>query len=348
MGKLLSISIAAYNVEKTIEECLDSFLSCRHLEDLEILVINDGSSDRTVEIVSGYEKKYPRSIHLVNKENGGHGSTINASLAVATGEFYKVIDGDDWVDPAELDALCDFLIKTKADLVVNDYREVYPDHTRRISHRLGYDSERVYSFSELCPHHDFNRQIFAMHESTVRTQRLKDVGTKIQEKCFYADTELIFFIGLAACTVQFHNSCAYQYRLGSTGQSVSAEGWYKHIEDFIKIELNLMQLYNDHESELTDTTKKNYLFAILDTRYSLMFRCFIAKFQCADKDELFVDFLKEAKRRYPKLVDRMHLSWLNRFVAALPEKRVDRMRRFKRTGLSKVLRAVKNLGKGNP
>lgn len=72
MGKLLTISIAAYNVEKTIEECLDSFLSCRHLDDLEILVINDGSLDHTAEIVANYEKKYPEIIRLINKENNNY------------------------------------------------------------------------------------------------------------------------------------------------------------------------------------------------------------------------------------------------------------------------------------
>ncbi len=228
--------------------------------------------------------------------------------------------------------------------MVNDYREVYPEHTRRISHRRGYDSERVYSFAELCPHHDFRRQIFAMHESTVRTQRLRDVKTKIQEKCFYSDTELIFFIGLAAGTVQFHGSCVYQYRLGRAGQSVSDEGWYKHIEDLIKIELNLMRLYSDYESKLTDTTKRNYLFAILDTRYSAIFGAFLTKIQYEDKDALLADFLRETKRRYPQLADRMHLSLPNRLVAAKPEKRIVWMRRFERSGLFKALRAVKHFG----
>lgn len=344
MKKLLSISIAAYNVEKTIEECLDSFLPCCHFDDLEILVINDGSLDRTVEIVSAYEEKYPRSIHLVNKVNGGHGSTINASLAVATGEFYKVIDGDDWVDPSELDKLCDCLETAEADLVINDYQEVYPDHKRRVSYRSDYEDGKVYSFEEICPKGDFKRHVFLMHESTVRTERLRDVGAKIQEKCFYADNELVFFIGLAARTVQFHDSCAYQYRLGLAGQSVSIEGYYKHIEDVIKIELNLMRLYRDHEDELIDATKKKYLFALLNGAYSTIFSCFLTKFQRADKDELFVDFLKAARERYPELVDRMHVSWLNRFVAAAPGKRIDRVRRFKRTKLFKVLRFVKHLG----
>ena len=136
MSKLLTISIAAYNVEKTIEKCLDSFLPCRHLSDLEILVINDGSTDHTAEIVSGYEKRYP-GIYLINKENGGHGSTINKSLSLSTGKFYKVIDGDDWVDSVELDKLCDCLESTEAELVINDYMEVYPNYKRRVALRNG-------------------------------------------------------------------------------------------------------------------------------------------------------------------------------------------------------------------
>ncbi len=343
MKKLLSISIAAYNVESTIEECLDSFLSCRHLGDLEILVVNDGSQDRTVEIVSEYVKKYPESIRLINKENGGHGSTINAALAAATGEFFRVIDGDDWVDPADLDALCDCLEKTSADLVIDDYREVYPDHERRVSYLADYEPERVYDFSEICPKGNFNEHIFAMHMSSVRTKRLRDVGMKIQEKCFYADTEFIYYVGLAARTVEFHESCVYQYRLGSAGQSVSAEGWYRHIEDFIKIESNLIAMYAMHEAEMMETTRRRYLFAILDTRYTLLFNCFVIKFQTVDKDELLVNFLKEEKERYPQLIARMHLSALNRYVAKDPVHRIDRVRCFRRTSLFKVLRAVKHL-----
>ena len=342
MKKLLSISIAAYNVESTIEECLDSFLSCRHLEDLELLVVNDGSQDRTVEIVSEYVKKYPESIRLINKENGGHGSTINAALAAATGEFFRVIDGDDWVDSADLDALCDCLAKTSADLVIDDYREVYPDHERRVSRLVDYETGRVYDFSEICPRRNFNEHIFAMHMSSIRTERLRDVGMKIQEKCFYADTEFIFYVGLAARTVEFHDSCVYQYRLGSAGQSVSVEGWYRHIEDFIKIESNLIRMYAEHEKEMTDSTRCRYLFAILDTRYTLLFDCFAIKFQTTDKDNLLVEFLEKEKEMYPNLIARMQLSALNRYIAKDPPNRIDRVRRFRRTFLFKVLRFIKH------
>ena len=96
MSKLLTVSIAAYNAEKTIEKCLNSFLGCKHLIDLEILVINDGSSDSTADIVSAYEKQYPYSIRLINKENGGHGSTINKGIEIATGKYFELMDGDDY------------------------------------------------------------------------------------------------------------------------------------------------------------------------------------------------------------------------------------------------------------
>ena len=97
MSKLLTISIAAYNVEKTIEKCLDSFLPCKHLSDLEILVINDGSKDCTAEIVSRYEKHYPGIIKLVNNENAAHRSTINKTLSQATRNIMLLMEMTGWI-----------------------------------------------------------------------------------------------------------------------------------------------------------------------------------------------------------------------------------------------------------
>lgn len=345
MSKLLTISIAAYNVAKTIEECLDSFLPCKHLEDLEILVINDGSSDRTVEIVSEYENKYPDVIRLVNKENGGHGSTINKSLSLATGKFYKVIDGDDWVDPVELDKLCDCLESTKADLVINDYMEVYPDHKHRTSHRSQYKEHIVYKFDQIVPDGNFRENIFAMHESTILTKRLRDVGMMIQEHCFYADTEFLYYAGLAARTLEFNNSCAYQYRLGFAGQSVSPEGIYKHIEDLINIEYHLIQLYHRHAVNMENKVRKDYLLAIVDTRYSLLFECFTRIIRKSDKDSLFIEFLNRVKTNYPNVLPQLHLSRINSYVAAEPQKRISRIRNFRNTYAYKILRTVKHIVK---
>lgn len=347
MKKLLSVSIAAYNVEKTIEKCLNSFLDSKYLSLLELLVVNDGSHDRTVSIVEKYVQKYPGIICLINKANGGHGSTINTSLSHATGKFYKVLDGDDWVDANELDKLIECLMDTQAELVINDYNEVYPDHEHRVTHRRLYQEHKVYSFDELIPDGNFRDNIFAMHESTILTQRLRDVGMQIQEHCFYADTEFLYYVGLAARTVEFNNSCVYQYRLGSAGQSVSAEGIYKHIEDLLKIEYHLMQLYCQDSLKIKSKIRKNYLFAIVDTRYHILFNCFIVIIKKTDKDNLFTHFIRDTKKSYPNIINCCHLPLTYRLVAIAPEILIPKMRLLKQTKIFHALSKMKKemLGK---
>lgn len=117
--KLLNISVAAYNVEATIEQCLDSFIQSKYLNSFEVLVVNDGSKDDTSRIVSQYVEKYPGTIRLIDKENGGHGSTINAAVKNALGKYFKVVDGDDWVDTEAFDRFLEFLEGTDVDLVLN-------------------------------------------------------------------------------------------------------------------------------------------------------------------------------------------------------------------------------------
>ena len=98
--KLLSIAIPCYNSEAYMEKCIESLL--KGGEDVEILVVNDGSSDRTAEIADAYAEKYPTIIKAVHQENGGHGEAVNAGIRNATGLYFKVVDSDDWVDEEAL------------------------------------------------------------------------------------------------------------------------------------------------------------------------------------------------------------------------------------------------------
>ena len=344
MSKLLSVSIAAYNVEDTIEKCLDSFLPCHHLKDIEILVINDGSTDRTAEIVSDYEKRYPKSIQLINKKNGGHGSTLNKSLELAKGKYFKAVDGDDWVDPSELDRLCDYLEKSNVDIVIDDYREVYPSYNKVISFRGTCNIGEIYKFNELFINEQFESVYFVMSNSTVKTCKLREVGMHIQENCFYADTELYFFIGLAVEDMMFVDTVVYQYRLGNSGQSVSAAGYYKHIEDLIKIELNLMKLYTEHSNTLKSNVRDRYLFSIINTRYAAIFNCFIIIIQSHDKDQLLIDFNEKVKKEYSELYKKLYLkSIISRFVEKNIKNRLVLMRYVCNSFAFRFLRTIKRL-----
>ena len=95
--KLLSFAIPCYNSEQYMEKCIESILIGG--EDVEILIVNDGSKDRTAEIADAYEAKYPTICRAIHQENGGHGEAVNAGIRNATGRYFKVVDSDDWVDP---------------------------------------------------------------------------------------------------------------------------------------------------------------------------------------------------------------------------------------------------------
>lgn len=339
--KILSISIAAYQVEDTIKKCLDSFLKSKYLHELELLVINDGSKDKTAEIVSEYERKYPEVIRLVNKENGGHGSTINKSLSLARGKFYKILDGDDWVDVEELDRLIDYLKITKAELVLNRCREVFPDYTQVTGNDAGYELEKVYDFADLFAEGNVEDKLFTLHASTILTERLRDVNMHILEKCFYADVMFIYYVGLAARTVAFHNSCAYQYRLGAEGQSVSATGIYNHAEDLIKIERHLIKLYQEDSKKLKDTKKCEYIFAVIDTRYNMLFDWFAGIITRSDKDQILFDFIEETNRDYKDIVNKFHLVPYNRIAAISPKIFIPIFRLIRNSFLWKIMHDIK-------
>lgn len=339
MSKLLSVSIAAYNVESTIEQCLDSFLPSKYLDELELLVVNDGSHDRTVEIVEQYVQKYPNVIRLINKKNGGHGSTINASLKSATGKFYKVLDGDDWVNVKELDKLMEYLKQTDADLVINGFKWCYPDHSYEQHDEKFFKIHYTYSFEEMCR---IYQKPFFMHAITIRTECLKKANMHIKEKCFYADNEFNMFAYLSAETVAFDTSCAYQYRMGNSSQSVSDEGYFKHLEDLFKIFIDMVDTYDEQKNKIKNIGKREYIFHILESMYNGLFVTLTGRISKKDKDYLILDLMKYMKENHADLQKQFHLSRRNQLISLSPALGIPFMRKFRKTAIFKVMRMMKH------
>ena len=96
--KVLTIIVPVYNTEKYIKRCLDSLDNKETNPKVEVLIVSDGSKDNSIKIAKEYEKKEPNTFKVIEKENGGHGSTINKGLELATGKYFRVLDSDDWVD----------------------------------------------------------------------------------------------------------------------------------------------------------------------------------------------------------------------------------------------------------
>ena len=127
----LSIIVPVYNVEKYLEECVDSLLN-QTLQDLEIFLVDDGSTDRSGEIADRYAKEYPDKVHTLHLNNGGQGRARNAALPMASGDYVGFVDSDDWIERDMYEKLLDRAEKTGADVVVCDFLEHYADGREQI------------------------------------------------------------------------------------------------------------------------------------------------------------------------------------------------------------------------
>ena len=114
--KQLTIAVPSYNMEKLLPQCLDSMADERFRDALEVLVVDDGSKDRTAEIARGYSEKWPEIFRVISKENGGHGSAVNAALDRAAGRYFRIVDADDWVNRENLHRLLEEMGKAEADI----------------------------------------------------------------------------------------------------------------------------------------------------------------------------------------------------------------------------------------
>ena len=115
----VSVLVPVYNVEKYLSECLESLVN-QTLQDIEIICINDGSTDNSPKILEDYQEKYPQ-IKVINKENSGYGATMNLGLKVATGEYIGIVESDDFVKPEMFEDLYNLAAKQDADIVKSDF-----------------------------------------------------------------------------------------------------------------------------------------------------------------------------------------------------------------------------------
>ena len=244
MEKTLSVSVAAYNVEKYIRETLDCFLVPDIMDDLEILMVNDGSKDSTPEICDEYVRKYPETFVLVNKENGGWGSTVNKGIEVATGKYFKQLDGDDYFDRGMLTDFVRILKEHDEDLIYTNYRS-FDDETGKLIENVEVPNKSLvnkhFDLDEL----GLDRMNFtlAMHACTFRTAMLQEFPIDITEHCFYTDIEYLLKALLRVKTVFFYPISVYCYRLGREGQSASVTGFRKHYKEHLAVTLKLLNIY---------------------------------------------------------------------------------------------------------
>ena len=152
--KLLSFAVPCYNSEAYMEKCVNSLL--KGGEDVEILIVDDGSKDRTLEIAKDFETRYPTIVRAIHQENKGHGGAVNTGIENATGLFFKVVDSDDWVKEEAylkvLDTLRELVKDGSAlDMLVCNYVYEKEGETKKrvISYRHAMPVERIFSWDDV-------------------------------------------------------------------------------------------------------------------------------------------------------------------------------------------------------
>ena len=270
--KSLTILVPVYNTEKYIRRCLDSLLVPEVLDDIEIIVVSDGSKDRSTEIVREYVERYPDTIILIDKENGGHGSTINAGIAAATGKYFRVLDSDDWFNTLEFIEFVARLKKENVDLVACDYRKehTYNSKSEYFQYKNLQD-RRVYNFDEF----DLailEGEYFVMATSTYKTEILRRSELKLLEKTFYVDMQYNVVPITQVNDFTYYHLDIYRYFIGRKEQSMNMDNFVRNQEHNKKMIKWLIEYYTKIRDQLSPN-KKEYIEIILtytlNTHYSI-------------------------------------------------------------------------------
>ncbi len=228
--KVLSIIIPAYNSAAFLDRGISSLLHEGVLEKLDIVIVNDGSTDDTAAIAQKYCGLYPNSIRLITQENRGHGGALNTGCAAAVGKYLKAIDADDWVETDHLPEFVDLLENCGSDVVLTHYQTI-DITTGEVKNWKCYPPEfgKAYTFAEIMTQwKNFDRTL-TFHGITYKTSFYREKGIRLSEKVFYEDNEFATFPCCHAESVTALDLFIYDYRIGDVKQSVSDENQLKRI-----------------------------------------------------------------------------------------------------------------------
>lgn len=260
MDKIITFVIPAYNVEKYLSKCLNSFLDINILDKLEVIIINDGSTDKTEEIAKSYVNSYPDTFKLINKPNGGHGSAINVGSQVAQGKYFKVIDADDWVITENLRKFIGELAKLNVDVVVTPFHMI-DMKTGRIQEQSFKSSDCIVDLNTIISDWPNYEGCMVFHGITYQTAFYQKYNHILPHHIFYEDQEFSSIPCCHAENIALINIFIYQYMIGNVEQSIAAENQAKRILNVEKIIDNMLHYYNN-EMGMSRTAQKYLILKI--------------------------------------------------------------------------------------
>ena len=248
--KVLSVSIACYNLGKLIEENLNSFLQDKETYDrLELLVVDDGSTDGdTIECIKKFTKNYPDTVKLIQQKNAGPGATVNNGIKHATGKYFRMVDGDDWVDSDALRQLVQKLVSIDSDMVVTNYK-TYHEKAHKITRVFKPNNLEDGKEIELKNFvYDYNPPI-RMHNTIFKTKLLQKNKITL-DNGFYTDLEYLLFPTPFIKTMIYFDLDLYIYRQAIGDQSTSPKKLVENRPKHKAIMDHLLQYAETHKKDM--------------------------------------------------------------------------------------------------
>ena len=245
--KYISFTIPSYNSEAYLHKAVESILVGG--EDVEILIVNDGSKDNTSKIAHEYAEQYPTIVKVIDQENGGHGSAVNTGLAHATGKYFKVVDSDDWVNEESLIRILDTLrsfeeAETQIDMLISNY----------VYEKVGVDKKKVISYTNVLPQgeifswEDVGRfhvdQYILMHSVIYRTDLLKLCQLYLPKHTFYVDNIYVYYPLPYVREIYYIDTDFYRYFIGRDDQSVNEKNMIARVEQQIFVTKTMIDMYH--------------------------------------------------------------------------------------------------------
>lgn len=220
--KILSFIVPSYNCEAYLNKCVSSFADEKVLDKLEIIIVNDGSFDKTETIAQEWCDRYPNSVRLINQENKGHGGALNTGCAAATGKYLKVVDADDWVETQNLEKLLAGLAETDADVVLTQYFTCDISNGKNKQWTCHPDDfDREYTLNDAVSEWRAFENGFTLHGIAYRTDFYHEKCIQLTEHVFYEDYEFASVPACFAASIRVLDVFIYDYRIGDVNQSVS-------------------------------------------------------------------------------------------------------------------------------
>jgi glycosyltransferase involved in cell wall biosynthesis len=302
---LLSVVVPSYNSQDYLDRCLDTLVGAG--SELEIIVVDDGSTDGTAALAQTYVDRFPGAVVLVSKPNGGHGSAINTGLARARGRYLKVVDSDDWVDEAALAQVLDTLrgfasSGSDVDLVVSNfvYEKVGKRRKVAVRYRNALPRGRVFFWSQTRRFR--RRQYLLMHSMIYRTGLLREVGLELPEHTFYVDN-LYAFVPLARVRSAYYLDVdLYRYFIGREDQSVHESVMLRRLDQQLRV--NWMMLRHLRSTAVEDKRMRDYRLhyvRIICAVSSILLVRSGTRASLAEKDQLWGEIRREDPWLYRRL-----------------------------------------------